>query len=581
MGRSKSKTTNQAKPGAMISPELHNLQTNYLQKILVAAVAVSTLVYLLVAYNSIVKNLWILLGIYSLAYIWLLVAAFNRKLTYTFRALSLLAVIYIIGMVSMSGTNQPGMGLLYLSTIAGLSGIFFRGSTSWVIFGFSLVSFLGVGVGLYLGILPLEFLNWTSESNFLTTWGVYIGVFTMLTSVLVTSIGSITKGLHTSLLSQKKLTDDLEQERTALEQRVEERTNQLQRRAAQLLTAGEIAREISSETELGALLNNSIYLIQKQFGFYHASIFLVDAQREYAVLQASTGEAGRQMLERNHRLKVGEQGLVGYATSTGLSRVASDVGEDAVHFQNPLLPYTRSEAALPLRVGEQIIGALDVQSMVSDAFTDEDMNVLQTIADQLAVAIEKTRLLEEFKNTVKRLDESSQQATRRDWQFHLRNARRQYAYRYRNTLIEPAIGRSEIADKALHEGQPVIQVNAGETADTSLVAVPIQLRGQTLGVIDLRINSPTVPKEVLELIQATTERLAVTLDNVRLLEQLQMRFAREHLVGNITSQIRSTSEVDGILQTAARELGVALGTSEVIVQLVSPREERDEHQEVS
>ena len=124
-------------------------------------------------------------------------------------------------------------------------------------------------------------------------------------------------------------------------------------------------------------------------------------------------------------------------------------------------------------------------------------------------------------------------------------------------------------------------MNAGETADTSLVAVPIQLRGQTLGVIDLRINSPTVPKEVLELIQATTERLAVTLDNVRLLEQLQMRFAREHLVGNITSQIRSTSEVDGILQTAARELGVALGTSEVIVQLVSPREERDEHQEVS
>ncbi len=117
--------------------------------------------------------------------------------------------------------------------------------------------------------------------------------------------------------------------------------------------------------------------------------------------------------------------------------------------------------------------------MVSDAFTDEDMNVLQTIADQLAVQLRKHASLKNSRILSKDLMRSSQQATRRDWQFHLRNAGRQYAYRYRNTLIEPAIGRSEIADKALHEGQPVIQVNTGETADTSLVAVPIQLRGRT------------------------------------------------------------------------------------------------------
>ncbi|HIE37864.1 MAG TPA: GAF domain-containing protein, partial [Anaerolineae bacterium] len=137
------------------------------------------------------------------------------------------------------------------------------------------------------------------------------------------------------------------------------------------------------------LLDRAVNLIRERFGFYHAGIFLLDERGEYAVLRAATSEAGRRMLERGHKLKVGEVGIVGYVTSTGQPRIVLDVDTDAIHFKNPLLPETRSELALPLRVGDRIIGALDVQSVQEAAFDEEDVAILQTMADQLAVAIEK------------------------------------------------------------------------------------------------------------------------------------------------------------------------------------------------
>ena len=154
----------------------------------------------------------------------------------------------------------------------------------------------------------------------------------------------------------------LQKQRETLEQEISERTAKLERRAAQLQVAAEIARDTSATRGLDELLNHAVNLVRDRFGFYHAGIFLVDERGEYAVLHAATGEAGAAMLKQGHRLKVDEVGIVGYVTGVGQPRIALDVGADAVHFKNPLLPETRSELALPLKVGERVIGALDVQS---------------------------------------------------------------------------------------------------------------------------------------------------------------------------------------------------------------------------
>ncbi len=195
-------------------------------------------------------------------------------------------------------------------------------------------------------------------------------------------------------IQQARMREQIQQHTIALEQQVAARTAELARRSIQLQVAAEVARDATTAHNLDELLTRAADLIRERFGFYHAGIFLVDKRGEYAVLRAATGEAGRQMLDHGHKLKVGEVGIVGYVTGAGEPRIALDTGADAVHFENPFLPATRSEMALPLRAGGQTIGALDVQSTQAAAFDTADVEILQVMADQLAVAIERTRLFE-------------------------------------------------------------------------------------------------------------------------------------------------------------------------------------------
>jgi GAF domain-containing protein/HAMP domain-containing protein len=165
-----------------------------------------------------------------------------------------------------------------------------------------------------------------------------------------------------------------------------------ERKAVQLQTAAEIARETIGLLDLDQLLSHSINLIRERFGFYHSSVFLLDEERKFALLRESTGEAGRQMKARGHKLGVGSQSIVGWVTQNARPRVADDVTADPMHQANPLLPATRAELGIPLRIGDTVIGALDVQSTIPYAFTADDITILQVITDQIAIAVENARL---------------------------------------------------------------------------------------------------------------------------------------------------------------------------------------------
>jgi len=189
------------------------------------------------------------------------------------------------------------------------------------------------------------------------------------------------------LLAQtfNSMVDQLRDLYEGLEAKVEARTRQLQ-------AAAEVGRAATSILNIELLLTRALELIRERFGYYHASIFLLDDEGKYAFLRESTGEIGALLKARGHRLAVGSNSIIGWVTANRRPRVASDVGKDPVHFKNELLPDTRSEAAIPLLVGDRLIGALDVQSRASNAFTPADLEVLQILADQLAVAIENGRL---------------------------------------------------------------------------------------------------------------------------------------------------------------------------------------------
>ena len=316
-------------------------------------------------------------------------------------------------------------------------------------------------------------------------------------------------------------------------------------RTAQLRAVADIGRATTSIRDLNQLLPLALELVRERFGFYHASIFLLDAAGEFAVLRESTGEAGRQLKARAHQLAVGSRSLVGAATAGRRPVIVQDVTADPTHFKNPLLPDTRAEAVIPLLSGDRLIGALDVQSTTPDAFPDEAVQILQTLADQLSVTIENA---ESFQRTQASLAEVSalyQQMAGQGWRG-----------------LTGGQARENIYD-LVPGGDPLpLSVNP--------IRVPLNLRGQPVGDIELHGRSPeTLSVEERAVLDAVAAQLAVALESAALLEETQRRSRREQLINQITSQMRATLNPETILQSGIRELGRALGATEVVVTLAS------------
>lgn len=546
------------------------LRDRILRYILIGADTAGGLAYFAVMYNVVRNNQWALVAIFSALYFWALAISFARTLPFKVRAFSFVTIVYLLGIVSLLGSGlSSGNGVLFLLTFVTLSTalISFRaGVTTGLI---SVATIMITGIAFTNKLLPLSFLNFAQKANTLTLWLINSVVMLSLSTMIVSALGVLTVGLNQFLRGQKKLTEELGQERYLLERRVQERTTELEKRASQQQAASQIARTISSQPSLETLLTVAVQQVQQRFGYYHCGIFLNDERNEYAVLRAATGEAGRKMLEAGHKLRIGEEGIVGNVISRGEPRIAVDVGADATHFRNPYLPETHSEIALPLRSEDQVIGALDVQSRQELAFTKEDLDMLQTIADQLAAAIARINLVESLRTKITELETRYAIVTRQTWQTFLRQTRRPTAFRFSPTLhtLTPGEGASsQEAQLALQRGHAITATRTDETTHTT-IAIPIKSRDQVLGVLDVQLETANVLPDTQKILETATARLGVALENARLLEELQSRAEREHLVSDISSKIRSTSQVDQILQTAAEQLGRALGVSQVIVQL--------------
>jgi GAF domain-containing protein len=364
------------------------------------------------------------------------------------------------------------------------------------------------------------------------------------------------------------MTSRLRESLEELEKRVEERTVELslanernERRARQFEAIAHIARTISSTRDLDLLLSQITTVINKEFGFYHVGIFLLDTAKEYAVLSAANSIGGKNMLERGHRLKVGETGLVGFVTGTGKPRVALDTGADAVFFNNPDLPETRSEIALPLHVGDEIIGALDVQSTEPNAFVQEDINILSTLADQVSIAIQNAQQFEETRKALNESEILSRQFVQAGWQ-QFTKSRNLLGIRHtgaRASLLHRRNGKDNQED--LFAG-----IQAKPNARGASLSLPIKFRGEVIGSVDVRTPDNRWDQDELDIVTAIIERAAIALENARLLAESQKRAAKERIIGEISSKISMQSEINELLKTAAQELGRSLPGAEIAIQ---------------
>ena len=326
--------------------------------------------------------------------------------------------------------------------------------------------------------------------------------------------------------------------------------------ALQLVTASEVSRAVTSILDPAELLPKVVNLIRDRFSFYYVGLFLLDESGEYAVLRAGTGGAGRQMLRMGHKLAVGGPSMIGWCTARGSARIILDVDKEATRFENPLLPETRSEMALPLVARGRVIGAMTIQSDQPSAFSEEDIGGLQTMADQVANAIETARLFRRTEESLEEISRLHQRYLRQEWQAYLADeeTRARAGYLYDLGAVKPAgdVWMPEIAISA-QRGETVVLPPAAAApqerltaADASLqsspaqaaLAVPLMLRGQVIGALDFyEVDQPHQwSRDDIALVESVADQVALAVENARAYAELQKTAEQLKEVDRLKSQ---------------------------------------------
>ena len=540
------------------------------------------------------RQLQIILGIVFIATIIIATVDWisERRMTTIYGVAPLALMTLISFFLLQSGIRQPAQIMVPLAALIGINYILIVGGG---IHDTSLISFIAVLLLANLtlsGYGPLVFGGLIILSvvtlGMLEINGIVTNKFSHITDyadvviipTIIVAIAGLQRILVSRLTNLLNLAKEKEQEqnlanaelrelRKDLEMRVEERTteleknaNQLQKRATQFETIAQLARTINSIQDPSTLLHKITQLVSTSFGFYHSGLFLLDESRQYAVLNAANSAGGQKMLERGHRLKVGSQGIVGYVTSTGNPRIALDTGADAVFFENPDLPETRSEMALPLRVGTTIVGALDVQSTEPNAFSEDDVEVLSILADVVSVAIENARLFEESQRVLAEAQTAFSESTLEAWR-QINKKRKTIGYTLSGVSIRPLekpLKNAEI-HKAIKTGKVTVPPNRKKT---KVLAVPIKLRDQIIGTMKVSLpEGQEWDSDEVDITQALADRVGIAIESATLLEESRRRAERERLVSDITVKIRSTNDPEAMIQTALDELKNALGATTV------------------
>jgi len=488
------------------------------------------------------------------AFIWLITIGLVKRgktnsaklIILTINIFNLIALIYLTG-----GLSRPTI-ITLLFPLA-LATLLFPGGGA-IKYG---ITILVLTASLFflgrVGLVPEP----TYVNNDLSTFLIFSFTLVASTALLTVSGANARRNLEIIREREAELQDrnlTLNELTRQLETRVDERTaeleqstNQLQKRATQFETIAQLARTINSIQNQESLLQEITRLVSRSFGFYHVGIFLLDESHQYAVLDAANSEGGKQMLDHKHKLRVGSEGIVGYVTSTGNPRVALDTGSDAVYFDNPDLPETHSEMALPLRVGSTIIGALDVQSTVPNAFSEDDVEVLSILADVISVAIENARLFEESQRVLADAQSAFGEFTQEAWQ--------------------QMVARRKVIGYEL-SGTTIRSLEKPVKADSTAVSVPIKLRERVIGSMNIHLpDNKKLDQDEADITEALAQRIGIAIETATLLAETQKSATKEQLISEITGKIGSSINLRNVLQTAVEELGQAIPGSEILIQL--------------
>jgi GAF domain-containing protein len=515
------------------------------------------------------------------------IAVFSGLITVMLAALYLLhkgnvdasgLIIVVLGWLGISIQAYTADGVKDVIVVAFLAlGLLTSIVINWRAGGLIILS--GIGVMWALALLQVNRYFIPSSQDPISFARDLSFVFISVIVLVYFTATSMQNAIHRATKSERDLVlsnQNLKELNQSLEDRVSSRTAELEmanqrneRRARQFEAIAQVARAAISIQDEDTLLFRLTQVISEQFGFYHVGIFLLDEQRENAILRASNSEGGRKMLARRHSLKIGQIGIVGNVAASGNTRIALDVEADAAFKDNPDLPETRAELALPLKDAGQIIGVLDVQSVESNAFLPEDTEILYTLADQIAIAIQNARSHEATHKLLEEAQRTSESYLKEAWRL-LQSQEKRIGYVVSDNTSKPLekfVG-NPYTNKMVAQGEVLV-----ENGEIGSLAVPIHLRGEVVGVVDIHVPAghDWDPDEV-DIAKAVADRLSLALESATLLRSTQRRAEIERLTADISGKISASVNMRNVLQTAVEELGRALPGSEVVIQFQSNKE---------
>jgi GAF domain-containing protein len=372
---------------------------------------------------------------------------------------------------------------------------------------------------------------------------------------------------------------------------------------------------------LDELLLKAVDLIRDRFNFYHAAIFLIEPGENNAVIREATGEAGAQLKRLGHKLAVGSKSIVGFVAGQGDPLIVNDITKDATHLPNPMLPDTRAEAAIPLKIGERILGVLDVQSTIPYSFNSNDINTFQTLADQLAIAVNNTELFAEIQEHLSQhrllhhittsaasgttLEEALSSAVKglqvtlggdrvsillSDEEKNKLTVKASVGYTESASAINIPFGSGITGWVAAHR-KPLCVNDVTQDARYILVssntrselALPLIFRNDILGVLNVESEQIGAYNENdEEMLGTLAGSLAAIIANARLVDQIRKQAERERLLNEISNKIRRSTDVQTILNTTIQELHRVTGARKTQIKIGIPAQEpevyKTEHQ---
>lgn len=437
-----------------------------------------------------------------------------------------------------------------------------------VLLGGLLLGYVGMILGAGLGAVLLVLgLTARANANPPTNYGTPNELFPVII-ISVVLLGVVYLYLRFTRLNREQGLNE------ALEDRL---------RLAEITT--QITQRISGRVNLDEVLDTAVNFITQSYpNIYHAQIFLVDESGQKARLVSSTGEAGRVLLQRQHSLDVGSASVIGSVTSQAKPMVARARSVDTVHRRNELLPDTRVEAAFPLLIGDQVIGALDLQSKEVVAFEDRDLPIFQTLADHIAVSIDNARLFgqleqrltenrnlaEQSRNALREVERLNMRLTGRAWSEYLRSSQGADGLSVdfsQNALQEDTAEWTPSLQEAVQHNDIIEQMHQGQR----VIAAPLRVRGQVIGAMEFELDeNGEISPEDLELVQEVSERFGLAVENARLFDQSQRVAQREALINEIGSRLQQSNNVEATLSQAAQSLKQALKANRVSIRLGTP-----------